>query len=174
MISSIKDYLKQLDKALKGSDRAVIQDAIADAEEYLNNAMAEVKLKNPGINEEAAIPGILDTYGTPVEVAAAYRKAEFETSTNIKIADNTSNFMETDNEAPIALQPKNIAPGKWYYLFFKIIGIFTVPVSEPSFGNNIFYMGGDRFFTILRAACLNYRNTIFFPVYSFIKGAGFN
>ena len=39
MINSIEQYLAELKKELAGSDRATIQDALSDAEEYLRTAL---------------------------------------------------------------------------------------------------------------------------------------
>ena len=38
MINTIEEYLSQLKEELAGNDRATIQDALSDAEEYLRNA----------------------------------------------------------------------------------------------------------------------------------------
>jgi uncharacterized membrane protein len=39
MINSIEEYLKELRKEMAGSDRATVQDALSDAEEYLRTAL---------------------------------------------------------------------------------------------------------------------------------------
>ena len=39
MINSIEEYLRQLKKEMSGCDRATIQDALSDSEEYLRNAL---------------------------------------------------------------------------------------------------------------------------------------
>jgi len=70
--STINEYLKQLKRALQGADKALIQDALYDAEEYLRNELQE----NPDKSEAELLASIASTYGAPVEVADAYRQTE--------------------------------------------------------------------------------------------------
>jgi hypothetical protein len=76
MINNVEEYLLQLRKEMSGCDRAIIQDALADAEEYLRNALENIGGKNPGIPEKEALQPILEEYGTPGEIAAAYKRIE--------------------------------------------------------------------------------------------------
>lgn len=69
---SIDEYLKQLRRALAGADKALIQDALYDAEEYLRNEMRD----NPDKSEADLLAGIAASYGAPEEVADAYRQTE--------------------------------------------------------------------------------------------------
>lgn len=69
---SIDDYLAQLRRALEGADRAMIQDALSDAEEHLRAECAA----RPGESEEAVLRAIAGSYGSPEDVAAAYRETE--------------------------------------------------------------------------------------------------
>jgi len=73
---SVDDYLDQLKKELKGSDSALIQDALSDAEEYLRSALDTAKKENPNIGEDEALVSIFEKYGSPNEVAVAYKKIE--------------------------------------------------------------------------------------------------
>jgi hypothetical protein len=69
---SVEQYLEQLRAALAGSDPALVQDALYDAEEYLR-----AELASRGDKSEAdALELIASTYGAPEEVAAAYRDTE--------------------------------------------------------------------------------------------------
>lgn len=52
MIKSVEGYLRALKAELKGSDVATVQDALADAEEYLRNALASLREKQPELPEE--------------------------------------------------------------------------------------------------------------------------
>ncbi len=69
---TINEYLKQLKRALQGADKALIQDALYDAEEYLRNELRE----NPDKTEAELLANIATTYGAPEEVADAYRQTE--------------------------------------------------------------------------------------------------
>jgi hypothetical protein len=76
MIQSINDYLSQLKKELSGCDRATIQDALSDAEEYLRTALDSFTSNDDTISETDALPQIIERYGMPEEVATAYREIE--------------------------------------------------------------------------------------------------
>lgn len=76
MIQSIDDYLSQLKKELSGCDRATIQDALSDAEEYLRTALNSVTSNDTAISEVDALSQIIERYGMPEEVATAYREIE--------------------------------------------------------------------------------------------------
>ena len=60
--SDIERYLKELQTALTGADPALVQDALFDAEEHLQAELAAGRV----------FAEIVDDYGTPAEVAAAY------------------------------------------------------------------------------------------------------
>jgi uncharacterized membrane protein len=69
---SLREYLDQLREELAGSDPALIQDALYDAEEYLR---AELD-SHRGKTEEEVLATVATTYGAPEEVAEAYRNTE--------------------------------------------------------------------------------------------------
>ncbi len=69
---TIPEYLTQLREALKGSDPALIQDALYDAEEYLRSELAERR----GESEASVIESVAASYGAPDEVAEIYRDTE--------------------------------------------------------------------------------------------------
>ena len=102
---SIEEYLRQLRQALEGADAAMIQDALRDAEEHLRAECAA----RPGEAEESVLQVIADSYGAPVDVAAAYR--------------------ETDRtvQAAIAPRPRSAAvasprTGAWLRRFLAVYG----------------------------------------------------
>jgi uncharacterized membrane protein len=76
MMNSVSKYLSELKKEMDGADRAIIQDAMADAEEYLMSALSQARETNPNISEAEALPSIIADYGEPAEIAGAYKKAE--------------------------------------------------------------------------------------------------
>ena len=69
---SIAEYLEQLKAELAGSDPALLQDALYDAEEYLRSELAA----HPRDGEEALLARIASSYGRPAEVADIYRSTE--------------------------------------------------------------------------------------------------
>jgi len=78
-INTISAYLTALRQELKGSDTAILQDALYDAEEHLRSALENLRVTQHEITEEAAIPGLIAEYGTPEEIATAYREVEIYT-----------------------------------------------------------------------------------------------
>ncbi len=76
MIMSVEEYLEKLRGALRGCDPALIQDALADAEEHLRNSLESAMSGSTGATEADALRPIIEKYGTPEEVASAYREME--------------------------------------------------------------------------------------------------
>ena len=70
--TTIAEYLEQLREALKNADPAMQQDALYDAEEFLNSELAE----HPEWDEQAMLAKIATSYGAPEEVADIYRDTE--------------------------------------------------------------------------------------------------
>jgi uncharacterized membrane protein len=69
---TIPEYLDQLRAALAGADKALVQDATYDAEEYLRSEWAE----HPELSEAALLANVAGSYGAPEEVAGIYRDTE--------------------------------------------------------------------------------------------------
>ena len=69
---TVKAYLDELRRALKGAPAGLIADALADTEDHLNNEISH----NPEIPESQILASVIDTYGTPQEIAEEYRDME--------------------------------------------------------------------------------------------------
>ena len=76
MYPSIEAYLNELRERLAGSDPATIQDALADAEDHLRSALEQARREHPEASEATLLPQVIATFGTPEEVARAYREIE--------------------------------------------------------------------------------------------------
>jgi uncharacterized membrane protein len=76
MINSIDGYLKSLKDALKGCDSATIQDALSDAEEHLRTAIEKGLEESDKVVEADILSNIIEKYGSPDEIASAYRDIE--------------------------------------------------------------------------------------------------
>lgn len=76
MIKLLEDYLNAFRDELRGADRAVVQDALSDAEDHLSTAIEEERSRNPEETEEDAARNAIAQYGEPFEVAEHYRKVE--------------------------------------------------------------------------------------------------
>lgn len=74
--NSVTGYLTQLRRALEGSDAAIIQDALSDAEEHLRSALENTLAAQPETPKEEALQAIIAEYGSPEEIAEAYREIE--------------------------------------------------------------------------------------------------
>jgi len=83
MENNIDGYLRQLKAEMKDCDRATVQDALSDAEEYLRNALDNLKTNKPAVPEANAFASVVEEYGTPAEIADAYRKIEARTSPSL-------------------------------------------------------------------------------------------
>jgi hypothetical protein len=76
MIKNIEEYLIRLEKELRGSDPALVQDALSDAEEHFRTALGEAQDQSPRLSEADILQTQIEKYGTPAEIAAAYREIE--------------------------------------------------------------------------------------------------
>ena len=83
MATSIEEYLEQLKAELKDSDAATVQDALADAEEHLRTALANLKLDQPEMSDEETLGQVIEQYGSPDEIASAYKEVERITSPSL-------------------------------------------------------------------------------------------
>lgn len=76
MIKKIEEYLDQLKNELSGSDPALVQDALSDAEEHFRTALGEALKESPELSESDVLQTQIDKYGTPSEIASAYKEIE--------------------------------------------------------------------------------------------------
>ncbi len=76
MINSIDGYLNSLKEELNGCDGATIQDALSDAEEHLRTAIDQGLEESDKVVEADILLNVIEKYGTPGEIATAYRDIE--------------------------------------------------------------------------------------------------
>jgi len=74
---TVSAYLAELRRALKGAPAGLISDALADCEDHLRNEIAQ----NPNLTEQQILTSVVETYGTPEEIAEEYRDMETTIST---------------------------------------------------------------------------------------------
>jgi len=86
MNKEVFKYLGKLRKELKGSDPALIQDALSDAESHLQTALEEALASTPRLTKTDALKTIIEKYGTPSEVACAYRAIESRVPPSLSIS----------------------------------------------------------------------------------------
>jgi uncharacterized membrane protein len=110
MIKTIDEYLELLKRKLDGSDPATLQDALADAEEYLRNSLESVRAKNPAADEGETLAAVIEEFGTPEEFAMEYKKIE------ARVGPAFAAARVDDNRPP----------------FVRIFGVFTDPAAWGS------------------------------------------
>lgn len=127
MISTIEQYLASLRKELGGSDKATVQDALSDAEEYLRTALGDAPS-----NDTNALAAAIGEYGTPDEVAAAYKRAELHPSPvpamalAIEKAAPAARPTTKDNR-PFYVRFWTVfaEPGAWGALLYSLLALLT-------------------------------------------------
>lgn len=123
MINSIEMYLSQLKKEMAGCDRATIQDALSDAEEYLRNAVENAQENQPEISAESAFKTIVEEYGTPSEIADAYKQIEARSSPALVVKTSQGKPSFFRRFFGVLIDPR--AWGALFYLLFALCtGIF--------------------------------------------------
>lgn len=114
MPDTIEAYLIELRAALAGADPALVQDAVYDAEEYLRSAVAE------GGATPESIAQAIEAYGTPAEIAAAYRETERTVTAALRRP------VPAKSANPFARFFGVIAdPGAWGALFYMLLSLAT-------------------------------------------------
>ncbi len=71
-----EQYLAALKYNLKGCDRSLIQDAMADAKEYFRTSMDVIQSENENLDENQVFQQAYDEFGNPEEIAEDYRKID--------------------------------------------------------------------------------------------------
>lgn len=120
MIKSVDEYLKRLKQELTGSDPATIQDALSDAEEHLRTALDNALETQPNISEAEALPPIIESYGSPEEVATAYKEIE------TRIQPALARPRHADDRSLAARFFGVLAdPGAWGALLYMLLSLLT-------------------------------------------------
>lgn len=140
MADTVEGYLAELRTALAGADPALVQDALYDAEDYLRAAIAE------GDGSPEAMEAAIEDYGTPEEVATAYRESEVTVAAALrkpKPVSATSGFGATPlgRFFGVVLDPS--AYGALFYMLLALatgIVYFTVVVTGISLSAGLFVL----------------------------------
>jgi uncharacterized membrane protein len=114
--TTIPSYLEQLRTALDGADRALVQDALYDAEEYLRSELAE----NPGRSEAEVIATVAGSYGAPEEVANIYRDTEVTVQTALRAPPPPARKSWFGRFFGVAAEPRTYAA-----LFYMVLALAT-------------------------------------------------
>ena len=117
---TIDEYLEQLQGALKDADRAMTQDALYDAEEYLRSELAE----HPEWNEATMLANVATSYGAPEEVAEIYRDKETQVENALR---------------PPVEKPRRSSLGKFFAIFADPLAYSSLFYMLLSLATGIFY-----------------------------------
>jgi hypothetical protein len=144
MIDNIEQYLSELKKELTGSDPATIQDALADAEEHLRTALNGLADSEDVASEKEILASVIEKYGAPAEVAAAYREIERFTPPAF---DKSVSYREKELPEPLEeIEPEEPAVRDTRPFYVRFFGIIIDPRAWASllylffaFGTGILY-----------------------------------
>lgn len=117
---TVEEYLDLLRAELQGADRALIQDALYDAEEHLRAELAQ----HPEVTEEIMLERIVASYGAPAEVADAYRSNESRVQAALR------------TPAP---KPKHSALGRFFGVYSDPRAYLSIAYMLLAIATGIFY-----------------------------------
>lgn len=123
MNNDISAYLKQLKNELSGSDSATVQDALSDAEEYLRSGVSQILRDTPDLSENAALQRVVEEYGTPAEIAGAYREIESRVPPTLASKSQTNGRSGAGRFFGVFSDPRAYA-SLLYMIFALATGIF--------------------------------------------------
>jgi len=116
---TVEGYLAELRAAFGTADRALVQDALYDAEEYLRAELAN----HPEQDEAALLRGIAASYGAPAEVAAAYQQTELTVQRALKAPRPQPRASALGRFFGVFTDPRSYG-ALFYMLFAMVTGIF--------------------------------------------------
>lgn len=117
---TVGEYLDLLRTELHGADRALLQDALYDAEEHLRAELGQ----HPDVSEEIMLDRIVASYGAPAEVADAYRSNE----TRVQAALRTP-----------PPKPKHTALGRFFGVYADPRAYLSIAYMLLALATGIFY-----------------------------------
>ena len=141
MTDPVDGYLVKLKDELSGADPATIQDALADAEDHLRTGLAQFQGGTPDLSEDDALRQVIDAYGTPAEVASAYREIEARVLPPLAPPHNGDDRSWMSRFLGVFVDPRAYA-SLFYMLFSLITGIvyFTWAVTGLSLAVGLFVL----------------------------------
>jgi hypothetical protein len=116
----IENYLAELRHELSDMDKAIIRDALADAEEHLRTALESEVAEQPDLPTEEAIQSIIADYGTSAEIAEAYRTVETYGSSPLVASRPTANGNVLARFFGVYADPR-----AWGALLYMLISLLT-------------------------------------------------
>lgn len=147
-INTVETYLEELKDQLAGSDSALIQDALNDTRDFFHNERRAADEAGFEPEDEAALVNrMLRVYGTPAEVATAYRETERQVQAALsprsprpsprpspRRSSDTQGSADATSEA--GGDPSVAGPAKAGDILTRFFGVLT---DSRSYGS-VFYM----------------------------------
>lgn len=111
---TIEGYLEQLKQHLAGADLAVIQDAVNDAQDHIQNERVALAASGlPEVTEVDLVKRVVESYGSAEEVAQAYRETEAKVAA--ALAPHPPRRNDPPEDPPRQPAPRDLKP--WQRLF---------------------------------------------------------
>jgi hypothetical protein len=144
MCKDVNEYLAKLRKELEGSDPALLQDALSDAEGHLRMALEDALSEKPRLSEIEAMTSIIEKYGNPKEIASAYRAIESRTSPTLAVSRTTETRSSWARFFGVLAEPK--AWGAFFYMLLSsltglVFGGWALIAGIISFSTLVFIIG---------------------------------
>jgi uncharacterized membrane protein len=117
---TVEEYLDLLRAELQGADRALVQDALYDAEEHLRAELGQ----HPDVTEDVMLGRIVASYGAPAEVADAYRSNEMRVQAALRTPPP---------------KPKHTALGRFFGVFADPRAYLSIAYMLLALATGIFY-----------------------------------
>lgn len=114
--TTLPEYLLAIRAALAGADKAMVQDALYDAEEHVRGEMAA----NPGVPEAELLARIASSYGSPEEIAAIYRDTEIKVQRALRPPPPPPAASPWRRALGIAIDPR-----AWGALLYMLLSLLT-------------------------------------------------
>ncbi|MDP2299320.1 MAG: sensor domain-containing protein, partial [Actinomycetota bacterium] len=151
----IEQYLHSLRAAFGGADPALVQDALYDAEEYLH-----AELAGCAENDADCFAAVVERYGTPDEVAAAYLETEITVARALKTPERPAQASAITRFFGAVIDPRSY--GAFFYLVLSLatgIVYFTLVAALLPTGLGLLPIGVGvlvllLFFAVVRAISL--------------------
>ncbi len=144
MYKSVEEYLEELGIKLKGCDPALFQDALSDAEEHLQIALQGLDKEGAAGKGTRSLSDIIEQFGSPEEVAAAYRDMEIRLALR-KIPEKKGAAPKT-GKGVFKILSDPLAWGAFLYMLLGLVtggfyGIWTLVGASLSAFSLIFIIG---------------------------------
>jgi hypothetical protein len=141
MTDPVENYLGKLKDELSDADPAIIQDALADAEDHLRTGLAQLLNTSPDLPENDALQQVVDAYGVPTEVASAYREIEARVLPPLAPLQQRDKRSWASRFFGVFIDPRAYA--SLFYMFFSLttgVVYFTWAVTGLSLSVGLFVL----------------------------------